>query len=105
MATTTTSRSTNGRRRKTENSKTSAGAEPPQQSDIDLVLMGIVEGVKEQCVRRPYATLGVSATVGYVLGGGLPRILTRAAIAAGARYAMLRVLREALAQYGGHDRS
>lgn len=101
--TTTTSRATNGRKK--GSSSRSTAESQSAQSDLDMVVAGVVAGIKEQCVQRPYTTLGVSATLGYVLGGGLPRIMTRAVVVAGARYAISKVLRDALAEYSARANS
>jgi hypothetical protein len=44
--------------------------------------------LRDSLERRPYATLAVAAGLGYVLGGGLPRGLLRAAIGIGGRLAV-----------------
>lgn len=51
------------------------------------------EGIlRDRLIRRPYATLAVAAGIGYVLGGGLPRVLTRAMIATGGHLLLERLL-------------
>lgn len=44
--------------------------------------------VREQLIRSPYAVLGAAAALGYVLGGGVPRLLVRVALVAVGRIAL-----------------
>ena len=69
------------------------------RSEIDMVLAGIREGVRDQARRHPYAALGAAAAVGYVLGGGLPKVVTTAIVAAGVRYAIYRTMRKTITRY------
>lgn len=48
--------------------------------------------LQERLTQHPYATVAVAAGVGYVLGGGLPLPLVRAALAIGGRLAVERAL-------------
>lgn len=60
------------------------------------MLGSVVEsGVREQMRERPYAVLGAAFGLGYVLGGGLPRMAVRALGAMALRYAAFEALRRA----------
>jgi hypothetical protein len=48
--------------------------------------------LRQRVEEQPYATVVVAAGLGYVLGGGLPTSLVRAAIGIGSRLAAERVL-------------
>jgi len=52
--------------------------------------------VRESLRRSPYATLAVLAGVGYLLGGGLPVMLTRGVLGIGGRMAMERMMMRAV---------
>lgn len=53
-------------------------------------------GVRHQMEERPWATLAAAFGLGYVLGGGLPKMAARAVTAVGIRYAALQLLRKFL---------
>ena len=53
---------------------------------------------REQLERRPYATLALAASVGYVLGGGVPTPLIRGLIGLGGRLALERAIAQLAAQ-------
>lgn len=62
-----------------------------------------VEGhLTAQVTRRPYATVGVAAGVGYALGGGLSSWLTVALIGAATKLAMALAAREIEARLSPH---
>ena len=54
--------------------------------------------VTQQVEERPYATLGVAAGVGYVLGGGLRSRLTAVMLGTATRFAMAMAARELAAR-------
>jgi hypothetical protein len=54
--------------------------------------------LRAQLVRQPYVVLGAAACLGYVLGGGLPPLVVRAALGAAGRIA----LENALIAMTGH---
>ncbi|GEM_PF-6747253 len=54
--------------------------------------------VRDRLNTRPYVTLGIAAAVGYVLGGGLPRWITRIAAEFGIRAALAAAVRRASEQ-------
>lgn len=55
----------------------------------------VQSGVREQMHERPYAVIGAAFGLGYVLGGGLPRVAVRAVTAMALRYAAYEALRRA----------
>jgi hypothetical protein len=72
------------------------------QGDVDdltskLRMLGdVVESnVRNHMRERPYAVVGIAFGVGYVLGGGLPRMAIRALSAMALRYAAFEALRRA----------
>lgn len=46
--------------------------------------------VRGQLTQQPYVALAVAAGVGYVLGGGVPRVVVRALVGLGGRWAVER---------------
>ncbi len=48
--------------------------------------------LRDRLIRKPYATLALAAGIGYVLGGGLPRVFTRAMIGAGGHLLLDRLM-------------
>ncbi len=50
--------------------------------------------VREQTRQRPYASLGVAASIGFILGGGLTVRVGSTLLGIGARVALNTVLRE-----------
>lgn len=56
--------------------------------------------LRDRLIRQPYATLAVAAGLGYVLGGGLPRVLTRAMIGAGGHLLLDRLMASAAVDRG-----
>jgi len=54
------------------------------------------ESLRRQLEANPYLTLAAAAVAGYVLGGGLASRLTRLALGAGARVAVVVFTRELL---------
>jgi hypothetical protein len=89
-----------------ENSrKTIEFDEPTQEARANAVddLTGTIRalgemlesGVREHMRDRPYAVIGAAFGLGYVLGGGLPKMAVRAATAMGLRYAAFEALRRA----------
>jgi hypothetical protein len=55
----------------------------------------VESGVRGHMRDRPYAVIGAAFGVGYVLGGGLPKMAVRAATAMAIRYAAFEALRRA----------
>ena len=53
--------------------------------------------LRHQLTRRPYLTLGAAAGLGYVLGGGIPRWMVRAALGLAVKTAVAAVVQEAAA--------
>ncbi len=70
-------------------------------AEIEEGLGDLERVVRDQLVKRPYATLGVASGLGYVLGGGVPVALGRMLFAMGGRLAfvmMAQRLREGFAE-------
>ena len=70
-------------------------------AEIEDALGDLERVVRDQLVKRPYATLGAASGLGYVLGGGVPIALGRMLFAMGGRLAfvmMAQRLREGLAE-------
>jgi hypothetical protein len=55
----------------------------------------VESSVRDHMRERPYAVVGIAFGVGYVLGGGLPRMAVRAFSAMALRYAAFEALRRA----------
>ena len=70
-------------------------------AEIEDALGDLERVVRDQLVKRPYATLGAASGLGYVLGGGVPVALGRMLFAMGGRIAfvmMAQRLREGFAE-------
>lgn len=72
--------------------------EPGEDMSAKLRMLGeVVEsGVREQMRERPYVAIGAAFGLGYVLGGGLPKMAVRAVGGMAMRYAALEALRRVL---------
>lgn len=57
----------------------------------------------EQLKQRPYATLGVAAGIGYILGGGLRSKITMVLLGLGTRLATTMATQELAARIGPRD--
>ena len=66
------------------------------QSKASEIAQFVEYGIRSQMEDRPYVTIAAAFSLGYVLGGGLPRFAVRALGAAGARYAATKVMRSLL---------
>lgn len=64
-------------------------------AELEGALGDVERIVREQLERRPYATLAAASGVGWVLGGGIPVVLSRMLFGMGGRLALL-VLAERL---------
>ncbi len=76
------------------------------EADVEALARETTEFLRDQLTRRPYVTLGAAASIGYVLGGGLPRWAVRAALGVAAKAALDVLAREAaqgLLAAGGKD--
>jgi len=58
-------------------------------SEFEDALGDLERVVRDQLTQRPYATLGAAAGLGYVLGGGLPKTLSRLLFGMGGRLALV----------------
>jgi ElaB/YqjD/DUF883 family membrane-anchored ribosome-binding protein len=61
--------------------------------------------LREEIESRPWLVLGAAATVGYVLGAGVPVWLARGAAGIGARVALAALLQEQVIGANGDDPS
>jgi ElaB/YqjD/DUF883 family membrane-anchored ribosome-binding protein len=61
---------------------------------VQAAAIGLERYLTEQAARRPYATVGVAAGVGYTVGGGLGSRLTTMLLGATTRLAMALAARE-----------
>jgi hypothetical protein len=59
--------------------------------------------LNEQLKQHPYATLGVAAGLGYILGGGLRSKMTMVLLGLGTRLATTMVTQELAARIGSRD--
>jgi hypothetical protein len=63
-----------------DNEQTQGGGETAEQGgalDVQFTLDYALELVQDQARNHPMRTLGIAAGIGYVLGGGVPKILVR----------------------------
>jgi hypothetical protein len=70
-----------------ENEDTQVADDPMESGSIDLqaTLDTALELVETQAKEHPFRTLGIAMGLGYVLGGGLPKILVRLGMLAAGR--------------------
>ena len=74
---------------------------PPSGDFIDEAQQLLTRQVR----RQPYLTLGAALGVGYILGGGVPGWLARAALNVAVRSVASAALRKALTELGTDDPS
>ncbi|MGH7858859.1 MAG: hypothetical protein ACREQY_16145 [Candidatus Binatia bacterium] len=55
---------------------------------VDEAFEELAAFLRDRLDRRPYATLGVAMSAGYVLGGGVPSFVTRSVLELGGRIAI-----------------
>jgi len=58
-------------------------------AEVEGALTDLERVLREQLEQRPYATLAAASSVGYVLGGGVPVVLSRMLFGMGGRLALL----------------